>query len=277
MNVQRDAEGIFESDACVRIIRHRLCLEAPGGRQIPLVLNYLKGSRGSKFQFALVCLKHLLLKSPRLSGGFVAGLRLLESNHRVLNIHAHLTGAALQVELILSELEHADRVICLRCAVAKRDLEAGEILDEYGMYTTYGEAVNAEEMSTRRYLPEGLVEGCRLRRDVKKDEVLGYDDVELPKGRLDALQSAYDLNGTRNMEVRFAWLDLAVGNRYDPAVPSLEQFLESQGRGKFVKPLIKALAKDSQWGRPIAMRIYAKARPLYHPLVTRELDELKLG
>ena len=99
----------------------------------------------------------------------------------------------------------------------------------------------------------------------------------LPKGRLDALQSAYDLNGTRNMEVRFAWLDLAVGNRYDPAVPSLEQFLESQGRGKFVKPLIKALAKDTQWGRPIAARIYAKARPLYHPLVTRELDELKLG
>jgi hypothetical protein len=100
---------------------------------------------------------------------------------------------------------------------------------------------------------------------------------KLPKGRLDALQAAYDLNGTRNMEVRFAWLDLAVGNRYDPAVPSLEQFLESQGRGKFVKPLIKALAKDSQWGRPIATRIYAKARPLYHPLVTRELDELKLG
>jgi len=100
---------------------------------------------------------------------------------------------------------------------------------------------------------------------------------KLTKERLDAVQAAYDLNGTRNMEVRFAWLDLAVGNRYDPAVPSLEQFLESQGRGKFVKPLIKALAKDSQWGRPIATRIYAKARPLYHPLVTRELDELKLG
>ena len=33
------------------------------------------------------------------------------------------------------------------CAVAKRDLEAGETLDEYGMYTTYGEAVNADEMS----------------------------------------------------------------------------------------------------------------------------------
>ena len=26
------------------------------------------------------------------------------------------------------------------CAVAKRDLKAGEVLDEYGMYMTYGEA-----------------------------------------------------------------------------------------------------------------------------------------
>jgi predicted homoserine dehydrogenase-like protein len=70
------------------------------------------------------------------------------------------------------------------CAVAKRDLRAGEVLDEYGMYTTYGEAVNAEEMSAARYLPEGLVEGCRMRRAVRKDEVLTYDDVELPAGRI---------------------------------------------------------------------------------------------
>jgi len=99
---------------------------------------------------------------------------------------------------------------------------------------------------------------------------------KLPRTRLDALQSAFGLNGASNMEVRFAWLDLAVLNRYDPAIPSLQQFLRSQGRGKFVKPLIKALAKDASWGRPIASRIYAEARPLYHPLVTRDLDKLKL-
>src|SRR5713226_6844104 len=70
------------------------------------------------------------------------------------------------------------------CAVAKRDLDAGEVLDEYGMYMTYGEAVNTEEMSAGRYLPEGLVEGCKLRRDIPKDQVLTYGDVELPAGRL---------------------------------------------------------------------------------------------
>jgi predicted homoserine dehydrogenase-like protein len=70
------------------------------------------------------------------------------------------------------------------CAVAKRDLKAGETLDEYGMYMTYGEAVNADEMSAQRYLPEGLVEGCRLKLDIPKDQPLTYGDVELPPGRI---------------------------------------------------------------------------------------------
>ncbi|HEY9226409.1 MAG TPA: SAF domain-containing protein [Gemmatimonadaceae bacterium] len=70
------------------------------------------------------------------------------------------------------------------CAVAKRDLKAGETLDDYGMYMTYGEACNASEMSSGRYLPEGLVEGCKLKRDIAKDAVLTYDDVVLPAGRI---------------------------------------------------------------------------------------------
>jgi predicted homoserine dehydrogenase-like protein len=76
------------------------------------------------------------------------------------------------------------------CAVAKRDIAADEVLDDYGMYMTYGEAVNADEMSSGRYLPEGLVEGCRVRRPVQQDSVLTYDDVELPPGRTaDALRA----------------------------------------------------------------------------------------
>ncbi|MEM7191592.1 MAG: Gfo/Idh/MocA family oxidoreductase [Pseudomonadota bacterium] len=70
------------------------------------------------------------------------------------------------------------------CAVAKRDLKQGETLDSYGMYMTYGEAANSAEMSEKRYLPQGLAEGCRLLRDIPKDGVLTYDDVALPSGRL---------------------------------------------------------------------------------------------
>jgi predicted homoserine dehydrogenase-like protein len=70
------------------------------------------------------------------------------------------------------------------CAVAKRDLKAGEVLDDYGMYMTYGEAVNSSEMCAGRYLPEGLVQGCRLKTSIAKDAVITYNDVVLPAGRL---------------------------------------------------------------------------------------------
>ena len=70
------------------------------------------------------------------------------------------------------------------CAVAKRNLAAGEVLDDYGHFMTYGEAVSAEERGKGRYLPEGLVEGCRLVRNIDRDAVITYDDVVLPSGRL---------------------------------------------------------------------------------------------
>jgi predicted homoserine dehydrogenase-like protein len=75
-------------------------------------------------------------------------------------------------------------------AVAKRDLKAGETLDDYGMFMTYGEAANAEDMCSSRLLPEGLVAGCRLVRDIPQDQALTYDDVELPAGRLADRQRA---------------------------------------------------------------------------------------
>ena len=86
------------------------------------------------------------------------------------------------------------------CAVAKRDLKAGETLDDYGNYMTYGEAVNSDEMRRERYLPEGLVEGCRLKRDIPKDSVIGYEDVDLPTNRLaDTLrQEQYRLFANRS-------------------------------------------------------------------------------
>ena len=60
------------------------------------------------------------------------------------------------------------------CAVAKRDLKAGETLDDYGMYMTYGEAVNADEMSAERYLPEGLVEGCKLKHATSRKDAVDH-------------------------------------------------------------------------------------------------------
>lgn len=75
-------------------------------------------------------------------------------------------------------------------ATAKTDLKAGNTIDGIGWYMTYGQAENADVVFRDRLLPMGLAEGCVLKRDVRKDQVLTYDDVELPAGRLcDQLRS----------------------------------------------------------------------------------------
>ena len=69
-------------------------------------------------------------------------------------------------------------------ATAKIDLKAGQTLDGLGGYHTYGQAERADITSRERLLPMGVAMGCTLRRDIAKDQVLTYDDVELPPGRL---------------------------------------------------------------------------------------------
>ena len=64
------------------------------------------------------------------------------------------------------------------------DLKAGQTLDDFGGYDTYGQAVAAKEFHEGDYLPEGIIEGCVLKRDLAKDAVITYADVTLPEGRL---------------------------------------------------------------------------------------------
>lgn len=68
--------------------------------------------------------------------------------------------------------------------VAKADLPAGTVIDALGGYHTYGIAERADVTANESLLPIGVAEGCILTRDVVKDEVITYADVELPAGRL---------------------------------------------------------------------------------------------
>jgi len=69
-------------------------------------------------------------------------------------------------------------------ATAKVDLRAGQVLDGIGFYHTYGQCENADVAQAERLLPMGVAEGCRLTRDIGKDQVITYHDVEVPRGRL---------------------------------------------------------------------------------------------
>ncbi|HYW33921.1 MAG TPA: Gfo/Idh/MocA family oxidoreductase [Balneolaceae bacterium] len=68
--------------------------------------------------------------------------------------------------------------------IAKKDLKAGEKIDGIGYYMVYGECENSETVQAENLLPLGVAEDCILKNDVKKDQALTYNDVEVPEGRL---------------------------------------------------------------------------------------------
>jgi len=83
--------------------------------------------------------------------------------------------------------------VCDVITLAKCDLKAGETLDGIGGFTCYGVIENSEVVQKENLLPMGLSEGCRLKRDIPKDQALTSDDVQMPAGRLcDKLRAEQD-------------------------------------------------------------------------------------
>ena len=46
------------------------------------------------------------------------------------------------------------------------------------------------------------------------------------------------------------------------------------GRGLLVTPLYRGLVAQGVWGRPIAERLYAEARPTYHPVTAGQIERV---
>jgi len=72
--------------------------------------------------------------------------------------------------------------ICEVVTVAKRDLKAGDRLDGIGGFCAYGLIDNSAVARATGALPIALSEGCVMRRDVLKDQVLSFEDVIVPTG-----------------------------------------------------------------------------------------------
>jgi predicted homoserine dehydrogenase-like protein len=69
-------------------------------------------------------------------------------------------------------------------AVAKKDLQPGETIAEFGGFETYGVAENMEAIRAEGLLPIGLALDCRIARPVPKDKPLTFADVVIPEGRV---------------------------------------------------------------------------------------------
>ena len=95
----------------------------------------------------------------------------------------------------------------------------------------------------------------------------------LPEARMDELERTFHFTESGNSEILAAWLEQCVRNDYDPAFPRLDEFLTNVGRRKFLVPLYTALI-DTEKGKVMAQNIYAHARPNYHAVSVRTLDDI---
>ena len=81
-------------------------------------------------------------------------------------------------------------------ATAKKDMQPGEMLDGEGGYAVWANAIPATRSLAHKALPIGLAHNVRLKRAVRKDQIVSFDDVELVND-LDVVEVR------REMEQRF--------------------------------------------------------------------------
>ena len=100
---------------------------------------------------------------------------------------------------------------------------------------------------------------------------------EQSAARLKEMDEGLNLSGNGNAYVRSAWYEIAIANRYDPAVPSLKQYLASVGRMLLIRPLYQGLEDQGDWGRPIAAAAFAQAKAGYHPMTAAMTARILAG
>jgi predicted homoserine dehydrogenase-like protein len=74
--------------------------------------------------------------------------------------------------------------VCDAIAFAKKNLKAGDVIDGFGGFACYSLIENYEQSCEENAVPIGVALGCRLTKDVEKDQILTYDDIKTPENRL---------------------------------------------------------------------------------------------
>jgi leukotriene-A4 hydrolase len=87
------------------------------------------------------------------------------------------------------------------------------------------------------------------------------------------LDKAFEFSKSPNAEIAHGWFKLVIANDYQPGFPRLEEYLNTVGRRKLIAPLYEALLKTPS-GSQVAKRVFAKARPGYHPETVKAIEAI---
>jgi leukotriene-A4 hydrolase len=104
-------------------------------------------------------------------------------------------------------------------------------------------------------------------------QFLNHMPTTLTTSQMAELDQAFGFTHTANAEIEHSWLLLVIRNHYQPGNVRLETYLETVGRGKLILPLYKEMMKTPA-GAVQAKRVFALARPVYHPTVQAAVDAI---
>jgi aminopeptidase N len=97
--------------------------------------------------------------------------------------------------------------------------------------------------------------------------------AELTTAQVAELDQAFGFARSSNAEVVQRWLLLAIRHQYQPGFVRLEEYLKTIGRRQLITPLYREMMKTPA-GATQARRVYALARPRYHPSVAAAIDAI---
>jgi hypothetical protein len=95
----------------------------------------------------------------------------------------------------------------------------------------------------------------------------------LTAAQMAELDQAFEFTRSPNAEIGRSWFLLVIRHQYQPGHVRLENYLQTIGRRKLIAPLYEELMKTPA-GRVQAKRVYALARPGYHPETVAAIDAI---
>lgn len=86
-----------------------------------------------------------------------------------------------------------ERPVAEVCALAKKDMQPGEVLDQIGEYSYRAWIMTVEEARKGEAIPCGLLTGAVVKAPIRKGELITYANASVPKGsRIAALRARQD-------------------------------------------------------------------------------------
>jgi leukotriene-A4 hydrolase len=85
---------------------------------------------------------------------------------------------------------------------------------------------------------------------------------------LQQMQKLYGFHKTQNAEILFRYCMIAIQSEDSGIYPTVQRFITTQGRMKYIRPLYRALFASSS-GRNIAVDTFLKHKDFYHPIASK--------